>query len=448
MKRFWLTILAICLMTPMAVGQMLTGQQKGSISAEGVEKFSIDIDRGFTINIEGAETDSISYIYSFRGNELTYNQRFKDVEIDLKKSQEEARLHISIPKVTRYKGNGNFLERFFHRLFGGETYVFEIEEQSLTIKVPHRLAIESYTQYSDITMKEIEGDHKIENRSGTITIENGKGSVQIDNAYGDTDVRYLTGDLRINAHSSDVRIEQIEGNVEIEGAYSDQIISGIRGNLALRNRSGELKVNDLSGSLDINSSYTETDLRRIYGEVAIQSQSGDVRMMEVEDNVTINGSYIDISMNDIDGKVRVENRSGELKAKHVKGAIQFDGSYTDIKIGLYDGHDLNIRNRSGKVSIQALQSLQHVSISNRYEDVKISMAKEFSGQLNLKATYGTIQTNLPIQLDGYNSEGQQEDHIQVVKGQVGSGGLNEIEVEVDNGTIKLISESHENDKNS
>ncbi|MGM0587871.1 MAG: hypothetical protein ACQETE_05635 [Bacteroidota bacterium] len=443
MKRLWISALAVCLIAPLAFGQVLNGHRTDAISANGVKQLLIEIEHGFTIEIEGADTDSISYSYTFRGNGLTYNQQFKDAEIQLERSGPKARFSITFPSLKNYNGNGNFLERFFHRLFGGETYKLEIEEQLLTIRVPKELSIESHTQFSDLSIINLEGDHQINNRSGAINIENSQGNLYVENAFGNTAISNFKGDVTVSGPSADIKLHNIEGNVDSDGAFSEQNIRSISGDLAVQNRSGRIDVYEVQGHARINSSFCDLNLKNIKGWVSVTNRSGNLSITDIHDHVTIDGAFVDVEINNVEGDLQAENRSGSFKAANVNGAVLFKGSYADFDLVGYQGDKLMLINRSGHIRVQAMKPLSHVNIENQFDDVDLVMAEKFEGQVHLESTFGSIQTNLPIQMKGYNSETKELQNGDLVKGLVGSTDKGNMQVVVENGSLNIQSEGIE-----
>jgi hypothetical protein len=439
MKRTGITTIIFLLLIMTSWAQTQTGVRSDAVSAEGVEQLELMIDNGFTIDIEGTETDSISYIYEFEGNELTYKAQFKDVDIDLEKAGSKVALSFDFPSFNNYKGNGNFIERLLHRLFGGETYRFDIEQQQLTIKVPRELSITSTTEFADITLTEVDGRHEIQNRSGVLNISNSQGELEVENAFGSTVIRDFVGDVIVSGPSADIKLQNIEGNVDSNGAFSEQDIRSIKGDLAVQNRSGSINIYDVQGHARIKSSFCNINMKNIQGWVSVTSRSGDLSMADMHDDVTIKGSFMDVEISNIEGELQAENESGSFKAAKVKGSVLFLGSYSNFDLVQYQGHELKLKNRSGDIHVQAMKKLNYVNIENNFDDVDMVLAEPFEGQLHLESTFGSIQTNLPVQMQGDNPEDHKPLNGDRIIGWIGSEQNDKLKIIVANGSIKIES---------
>ena len=74
MKTIYITLFLFLVST---ISYAQSGTKTGSINAASLNEFTIDINRGMKIIIEGVEgLDEISYSYDFDGNKAAYERFF------------------------------------------------------------------------------------------------------------------------------------------------------------------------------------------------------------------------------------------------------------------------------------------------------------------------------------------------------------------------------------
>lgn len=111
----------------------------------------------------------------------------------------------------------------------------------LTIRVPEELAVDLYSRFDDINLKNIAGQ------------------VAIDNSYGDVEISEVTGPLEIEASFSDYKInsvqEKITGNLSYTEVVIDQLSSDLELDLQFSGLDLYLKDTPESWSYDLRTNY-------------------------------------------------------------------------------------------------------------------------------------------------------------------------------------------------
>jgi hypothetical protein len=176
--------------------------------------------------------------------------------------------------------------------------------------------------------------------------------------------------MHINWHSSSVRVDvETPANLTLDARSAD----------------GNLTAADLHGDLTIHTSDGNQELTGLSGNLKLHSS---------------------------DGQLRVRNCSGALEARSSDGNQEIAGTFTSLQLHSSDG------------SITAeLAEGSRLSSDSRIESsdgsVTLRLPKSFPAELAISTSDGSIQSTLPLVVDGYNSKGNSGHNI---RGKFNGGG--------------------------
>jgi hypothetical protein len=192
-----------------------------ALSVEGIEKFEIDRGAG-SLRVRGDK--NLLEIRVFAevavegiSDESKAKKFFQDkIKLFLEKIAKKAIL------VCKTKKPFPFLS-------------FRQAEVSLSVLVPEKI---------NLNIIDGSGSMTIENTAGKVDIKNGSGKIRVENILGDVEIQRSSGELVVKDISGDVFIADCSGPISIKN---------IRGNVA---------VSPASGSIDIDGVEREVSLKR------------------------------------------------------------------------------------------------------------------------------------------------------------------------------------------
>ena len=118
-----------------------------------------------------------------------------------------------------------------------------------------------------------------------LTIDDGSGSVEIDNVAGDVDIedgsgslalQSLGGDLKIDDGSGHIEIHRVSGNVDIDDNSGGITISQVGGDVDIEDDSGHMVIEDVTGRVTVDDGSGDIEISRAGDVKIIESGSGDV----------------------------------------------------------------------------------------------------------------------------------------------------------------------------
>ena len=156
-------------------------------------------------------------------------------------------------------------------------------------------------------------------------------------------------------------------------------------------------------TLDARSADGNLTAADLHGDLTIRTSDGNQELTGVSGNLKLYSS---------DGQLHVRNASGTLEARTSDGNQEIAGTFTSLQLHTSDG------------SIRAdLAEGSRLSSDSRIESsdgsVTLRLPKSFPAELAVSTSDGSIQSTLPLVVDGYNSKGNSGHSI---RGKFNGGG--------------------------
>jgi hypothetical protein len=170
-------------------------------------------------------------------------------------------------------------------------------------------------------------------------------------------------------------------------------------------------------SLDAKVEDGSIDARGLNGEFQMQSSDGSVNLEDVHGNIHASTS---------DGSVGIHRSSGQIEAKSSDGSVDIDGKYDRVTLHTDDG--------SVKLALaEGSQLTQASEIASSDGGVWVRLPRSLNADLDVRADDGSIRCDLPLKLDGYNSQGSSDHHL---AGHLNAGGV-PLSVKTSDGSVRI-----------
>jgi len=192
--------------------------KKLSLSAEGIRELQIDAGAGSLKVIGGEGLTAI---------EVTAEIHVSGVEGKDKEAYFEDHVKLSLDKRGDRAVLESQIEQHHVFLFSGEARI------DLTIRMPK------------------DTDLRIDDGSGSMTVEDLKGNVVIEDGSGDIRVERIEGNLEIDDNSGDIDVKEISGDVSIDDGSGSMYVSAIGGNVVVEDGSGSIHIDGVEKDVEI-----------------------------------------------------------------------------------------------------------------------------------------------------------------------------------------------------
>jgi len=319
----------------------------------------------------------------------------------------------------------------------GKTLIIRAEKPSLrrnrsisvsfNITMPRQTNAECTSSYGSIQATNLDGNLKGKTSSGSIKTQNIQGPVQLDTSYGSVTCRNVTGprfclrlplrlptqvgaagqedtgageSIKLKSSSGPLTAENVKGPVSLETSY---------GSIACKNISdGDIKLKSSSGKITLSkASFSDCDARTSYGSVVCDELKGN-----------------SINLHSDSGSVNVTTASAST--------IAVSTSYGRINCQEITTGDLTAKSGSGNIDIACSQSTPleiAAEVATSYGSIDFASPPDFSGQVDLKTSYGSIRTDLLITIAGEITKKR-------IQGKIGDG-KGKLCLQTSSGSIKI-----------
>ena len=167
--------------------------------------------------------------------------------------------------------------------------------------------------------------------------------------------------------------------VDLQNKFGSTKMSGIDGSVSLQNEFGSAAVTNCS-NVRMRNSFGASTASAIRGSLSIESKNGKVRAFDVP-ACTIKNAFGEIDLSDAHGPVQIIGRMGAIKARGIPGG----------------------------------------TIENSYGSVSIALEKAFSGTIEARTKFGSVDSEFPLEPRVKRSEKQYGPVPEDLIGRIGSG---------------------------
>ncbi|RRA48688.1 DUF4097 family beta strand repeat-containing protein [Acidipila sp. EB88] len=319
--------------------------------------------------------------------------------------------------------------------------------------------------------------------NGTITIDNGRGDVEISPSTDDR--------IHVTAHQlahvadrdKDKAFQNTRPVLAVHGSSATVTVperSGVEVKLVVlvpdsaactvSTHHGDLSVSGLRKALTVNQDHGSVALDSLGGPVRLKMDHGDVHARALTSDLAIEGWADDVTASDIGGRVTLNGDfMGDTELDTVKGSVGFHSHRTDLDLAHMDGHfsldsdNLKIDGASGGVKLKTRSKDVEVTglsgdatIVDSNSDVSVTGRKPL-GTVTIENNTGDVTLAVPAAV-GFSIHGQtgQDDELssefpltqsveggrKQIAGQVGAGGPH-IELSTLHGDLRIQRSSGE-----
>lgn len=272
---------------------------------------------------------------------------------------------------------------------------------SYTISAPRRMGVKCNSSYGSLSISDMEGRLDGESGNGSIKVRDIQGQTDLHTSYGSIECRNVAGpSISLRSNNGSIDVAQLRGSTTAESTYGSIHCEDFSdGDLHLKSGNGRVAVS--------NASFGVCNARSSYGAIAANALKGE--------------------------SVELKSGNGNVEADGVEvKTLALSSSYGSIRATEVTAADIQATSGNGSVRIActpAAPSDLSAQVRSSYGSIEFISPPEFSGEVYLSTSYGTIRTALPVTVTGELTKTK-------VAGQVGQG-TGKIRLESGNGSVEL-----------
>ncbi len=202
----------------------------------------------------------------------------------------------------------------------------------------------------------------------------------------------------------DTEMRGITGSGDLE-------IRGLRGPLTLTSGSGDISAVDISERIRVTAGSGDIQLTNIQGEAQLATGSGDLTLSKIQ------------------GEIRARTGSGDITLAVPGAAVTLNTGSGDVNVSSAAG-DLRLHTSSGNINVEGNPGASsYWDLRTGSGDVTLQLPSNPSFRLDARSSSGSIDTSVPIVVEGATSKHE-------LRARVGDGKAR-VEIETGSGSIGL-----------
>jgi hypothetical protein len=200
-------------------------------------------------------------------------------------------------------------------------------------------------------------------RTSAITLEAGRGDVNINEMsapvsvsanHGDVEIKAVNApvNLHVNDDDATLTLQSITGAVVIDGRGGDMDISEIQGDLSMQGDFfGSTHVQHVTGAVHFQTSRTLFSTARLGEDFSVSDD--DLDASGLIGPVVLKANDKNVTLDRVSGVVDISNRNGSVSLTHAQpmGAISIQNTHGSVDLGVPKnvGFQLNAQTRNGSI---------------------------------------------------------------------------------------------------
>ncbi|HXC96230.1 MAG TPA: DUF4097 family beta strand repeat-containing protein [Edaphobacter sp.] len=251
---------------------------------------------------------------------------------------------------------------------------------------------------------------------------------------GEPSLFVSTGDSHLNIRAcsgcQSVRIHVTAENTSLSRYTLEEGQNGNTIHFSLKEKPHigvHINVHSSSVHVDVETPATLTlDAKSVDGNLTATGLHGDLTIHTSDGNQELTGLSGNLKLHSSDGHLRVRDGSGILEARSSDGGQEIAGSFTSLQLHSSDG-SITVELADGS----HLNSDSHIESSDG--SVTLRLPKGFPAELSVSTSDGSIQSTLPMIVNGYNSKEHSGHNI---RGKINGGG-SLLTIHTSDGSVRL-----------
>ncbi|MFQ5425347.1 MAG: DUF4097 domain-containing protein [Phycisphaerae bacterium] len=274
-------------------------------------------------------------------------------------------------------------------------------------------------------------------RSGRIQASGPFGSSDLSTRYGSIDLTDVAGDVSVRTRSGSIALRRAHGDtVDVQTGHGAIRLAEIdAGYVRAETYSGRVTLEDIdSKRLMVTTSYGPLSMTRVSAQVTARTSSGSMTLTDVRRGpVDLRSGYGQIEVRKGAGELTAHTASGNVRVEDFDGRVDAETSYGSMALdGVFSS--LTTVSHSGAIRVTAAEGSKPTSpwsLRSGNGGLELTVPADFDCRLQAQTGFGSIDVDVPMQLERTRTSGRNE-----LSGVLGKGGP-AVSLETASGSIRL-----------
>ncbi len=220
-------------------------------------------------------------------------------------------------------------------------------------------------------------------------------SVWTRTTFGKTAVAKISGDVNASGQHGSMDIRDVNGSVRAKTSFGSMKV-GRSGTATLENQHGEVEVEHITGPADVETSFGKIEISHVTGPVKIRNQHGSIVVGTVEGDAELTTSFGSLVARGVSGNASLQNQHGSIEAKEVKGSLRATTSFANLDVE-GSGPRFVCRNSHGSIRLRSPSAeLSDIDAETSFASIDLRLWEELKPAIQARTSFGEIESDFPV----------------------------------------------------
>jgi DUF4097 and DUF4098 domain-containing protein YvlB len=217
------------------------------------------------------------------------------------------------------------------------------------------------------------------------------------------------GDAKLHNSKGDITLQDLNGSAVVHLRGGDFIAQNVKGDISLEGRVDDTKITDVSGTVTLEGDYL-----------------GNVQLSKIGKAVRFKSSRTDLEFARLDGDFNMER--GDLRANSMVGPLRIQTRSKDIHLEDVSG-DVKVENSNAEVELHPKAPFGNVEIANRRGPIRLVLPPAANYQVDAHASHGSVENDFDLKTEDDHGDAK-------ATGNIGKGGTR-LQLSTERGEISI-----------
>src|SRR5215208_1112410 len=238
----------------------------------------------------------------------------------------------------------------------------------------------------------------VDSSMGVVTVAGTKGSVAIQNDFGDVRIEDMEGALTVQTSSGEVEAMSIvagDENIDLRSDFGGVTLKKAKGkDIILDSNSGPITLSEVraTGDIHTNTDFGNTDFENGSSEsLSVGTNSGRVSLVKVRvsKEIKVQNDFGDIDLEQASASsYDLHTSSGSITASSAKGKLKAFTDFGSIKIENAQDATLDLKTSSGSVEFNGSLGAGPHTVSSDFGEIDLTLPVDSQLNVDLSTDFG------------------------------------------------------------
>ena len=257
----------------------------------------------------------------------------------------------------------------------------------MTVTMPANAPLTAKNRFGSINARGLQASSTIENKQGSISFAEGRGTHSLNNAFGSIEVKDNQGDITISNSNGSVEVRKINGSLTANNRFGSVSVRDVERAATITNSNGAIEALDIGGMLKATNAFGSITASTLGASADITTSNSRVELSNVTGSATVKNSFGSVVVKTVSGNLKVDGSNSKVEAEGITGNVTVDTGFGGVTLHNI-GSWARVSSNNGNVRVSDIAGA--LTAETQFGSVK---AERVRGATDVKSSNGSITLN-------------------------------------------------------